>query len=72
MRKAGSRPKLVAQRNQSQPPQEEYEYEHLTSHVSLNLEEGNHPLLSQMTNTMMSQLDAEVTSVSNYYVSMQS
>ena len=66
MRKAGSRPKLVAQRNQSQPPQEEYEDEHLTSQVSLNLEEGNQPLLSQMTNTMMSQLDAEVTSVSTY------
>ena len=66
MRKAGSRSKLVAQRNQSQPPQEEYEDEHLTSQVSLNLEEGNQPLLSQMSNTMMSQLDAEVTSVSTY------
>ena len=72
MRKAGSRPKLVAQRNQSQPPQEEYEDEQLTSQVSMDLEEGSQPLLSQMTDTMMSQLDAEVTSVSNYYVSMQS
>jgi len=54
MRKAGSRPKLVAQRNQSQPPQEEYEDEHLTSQVSLNLEEGNQTLLSQITNTVMS------------------
>ena len=72
MRKACSRPKLVAQRNQSQPPQEEYEDEQLTSQVSMDLEEGSQPLLSQMTDTMMSQLDAEVTSVSNYYVSMQS
>ena len=64
MRKVHRRPKLVPQRNQIEPSQEEYGDEHQISQVSMHFEGESQPLLSQLTDTMMSHLDAEVTSVS--------
>jgi hypothetical protein len=62
MKKSGIRPKPQPQRNVV-PPQEEEESqdeEPLISQVSMHFGESQ-PLLSQLTNTMLSHLVAEVT-----------
>jgi hypothetical protein len=45
------------------PPQEQEQEEQMISQVSMDFEQGSQPMLSQLSNTMLSCLDAEVTSV---------
>jgi len=64
LKKAGLRPKLLVQRGPNVQLEETIEKTHASgdpnvSQVSMQLEEGSQPLLSQMSNTMLSQMKEE-------------
>lgn len=70
MRKAGIGPKMQAVRNpvniEEATHVEDFE-EPANTQVSMQYGDGSQPLLSQMTDTMLSQLEAEVTTFPVYY-----